>query len=44
MEDKVRNDGGERKRDVPLGGGGSTLRLKPFNETVIYASPRNHKT
>ena len=24
--------------------GGSALRLKPFNETVIYSSPRNHKT
>lgn len=40
MEDKVRKDGGREKG----GEGGSALRLNPFNETVIYSSPRNHKT
>lgn len=37
--------GEEREKDgCPTGMGGSALRLKPFNETVIYASLRNHKT
>ena len=53
----LRKDGGqskegwlgkkERKRDVPLGGGGGgcgAQRLKQFNEAVIYASLYNHKT
>lgn len=37
----------ERKEGCPTArrrGGGGALRLRPFNETVIYASPRNHKT
>ena len=36
---KEGGDDGEKER-----WGGSALRLQPFNETVIYASPRNHKT
>lgn len=43
MEDKLRKDG-EKEGCPAARGGGSALRLKPFNETVIYASPRNHKT
>lgn len=36
-----RKDGGPRARRRE---GGGALRPTPFNETVIYASPRNHKT
>lgn len=36
-----RKDGRPRARRRE---GGGALRPTPFNETVIYASPRNHKT
>lgn len=49
MEDKVRKreelgtSHSEVRRRRRGGGSGGALRLRAFNETVIYSSPRNHK-